>query len=182
MPMPLLRSRAAARPVGPLLAAPLLAAVLIGAAAPASAQTQVPFAGLDGDRTAPVELSADRLEVDQTAGTAVFSGSVSVVQGPLRLGAERVQVEYAADPATGRNRIARLTAEGEVLLVTPQDAAEAARAVYDLDAGEITLSGDVVLSQGPNALAADSLVIDLDSRTGRMEGRVRTVILPDGSR
>jgi len=149
---------------------------------PGAGQAQVPFTGLGGDRSAPLELSAERLEVDQATGQAVFSGGVTVVQGDLRLGAERVQVEYAADAATGRNRIARLRAEGEVLLATPQDAAEAAMAVYDLDAGQITLSGDVVLTQGANALAGDRLVIDLASRTGRMEGRVRTVILPDAPR
>lgn len=150
--------------------------------APGLAQAQVPFAGLGGDRSAPLELSAERLEVDQATGQALFSGAVTVVQGELRLGAERVEVEYAEDAATGRSRIARIRAEGAVLLTTPQDAAEAAAAVYDLDAGQITLSGDVVLTQGANALAGDRLVIDLAGRTGRMEGRVRTVILPDAQR
>ena len=168
----------ARRPLSLCLAA-MLAALSPGAAL---AQTQVPFAGLGGDRAAPVELSAERLEVDQATGLATFSGDVTVVQGELRLGAERVVVEYATDAETGRNRIARLLAEGGVLLVTPQDAAEAAEAVYDLDAGEIALTGDVVLTQGANALAGDRLVIDLASRTGRMEGRVRTVILPDAQR
>lgn len=146
------------------------------------AQAQVPFAGLGGDRNAPVELAAERLEVDQGTGRATFSGEVVVVQGDLRLSAARVVVEYATDPATGRNRIARLLADGGVLLVTPQEAAEAAEAVYDLDAGEIAMAGDVLLTQGANALAGDRLVIDLISRTGRMEGRVRTVILPDAPR
>lgn len=169
------------RPLACTLAAVLLTLAVL-APGGAVAQAQVPFAGLGGDRSAPVELSAERLEVDQATGRATFTGEVTVVQGDLRLSAARVLVEYATDDETGRNRIARLLAEGEVLLVTPEEAAEAAEAVYDLDAGEIALAGDVLLTQGGNALAGDRLVIDLASRTGRMEGRVRTVILPDASR
>ena len=158
------------------LTAALLALLL---PATALAQTQVPFAGLGAERDAPVELAAESLEVDQAGGRALFSGEVLVVQGGLRLAADRVEVIYATDEATGRNRIARLEASGNVTLVTPEDAAEAATALYDLDAGRITLTGDVVLTQGGNALAGERLVIDLDRRTGRMEGRVRSVILPD---
>ena len=151
----------------------------LGLPAAAAAQAQVPFAGLGTDPAAPVELAAESLAVDQAAGTADFQGDVLVVQGDMRLAADRVQVTYAEDPATGRTRIARLHATGGVTLVTPADAAEAAEAVYDLDARRITLTGDVVLTQGGSALAGDRLVIELDSRTGRMEGRVRSVILPD---
>jgi lipopolysaccharide export system protein LptA len=163
------------RQIIPLLAALLLAALPV----PAAAQAQVPFAGLDTDRSAPIELSADALEVDQAAGTARFTGNVVVAQGGLRLAAARVRVDYAIAPDTGRNRIARLHAEGGVTLVTPEDAAEAESAVYDLDSGEIVMQGGVVLTQGGNALAGDRLVIDLDRQTGRIEGRVRSVILPD---
>ncbi len=146
------------------------------------AQAQVPFAGIGADRSVPVELSADTLEVDQAAGTARFAGNVVVVQGGLRLAAESVRVEYATAPESGRNRIARLQAEGSVTLVTPEEAAEADSAIYDLDSGEIVMQGGVVLTQGGNALAGDRLVIDLDRRTGRIEGRVRSVILPDSRR
>jgi lipopolysaccharide export system protein LptA len=160
------------------LAGPFVALALLALPAAALAQAQVPFSGIGADRSAPVELSADALEVDQAAGTARFSGNVLVVQGDLRLAAETVRVEYAAAPDTGRNRIARIHAEGGVTLVTPDEAAEAARAVYDLDDGAIVMEGEVLLTQGGNALAGERLVIDLERGTGRIEGRVRSVILP----
>ena len=163
----------------------LLRALALGAAAlpgAALAQTQVPFSGLGVDRSAAVEVEAAALDLDQEAGTAEFTGEVLVVQGGMRLAADRLSVEYAADPDTGRNRIRLMRATGNVTLVTPQDAAEAAGAVYDLDAGRITLEGDVLLTQGGNALAGDRLVIELATGTGRIEGRVRTVILPGAGR
>lgn len=156
-----------------------LAGLLLLAPAAATAQAQVPFAGLAADRDAPVELSAETLKVDQAAGTALFTGEVLAVQGGLRLAADRLRVDYARSEGDGRNRIARLHATGNVTLTTPEDAAEAQEALYDLDAGRITLSGDVLLTQGGNALAGDRLVLDLETSAGRMEGRVRSVILPD---
>ena len=58
------------------------------------------------------------------------------------------------------------------------DAAEAGEAVYSVAEGVVTLSGDVLLTQGRNAIAGDRLVVDLSSGNGRMEGRVRTVFTP----
>ena len=156
-----------------------LCALLLFAPVAAFPQAQVPFSGLAVDRAAPVEIEAEALDVDQEGGSAEFSGDVLVVQDGLRLSADRLQVAYGADPATGQNRIREMRASGSVTLVTPAEAAEAGSAVYDLDAGRLTLEGDVLLTQRGNALAGDRLVIDLGSGTGRMEGRVRSVILPD---
>jgi lipopolysaccharide export system protein LptA len=174
------------RPARPARRPRLAAALLIAAAFPpaaAQAQTVVPFAGLEIDRAAPIEIAAEALEVDQAAGTAVFTGEVVIAQEGLRLSAARVAVTYAAATAGGGGgAISRLDASGGVTLVTPSEAAEAAEAVYDLDAGLVTLIGDVVLTQGGSALAGDRLVVSLETRTGRMEGRVRSVILPQDRR
>ncbi len=51
------------------------------------------------DATQPVEITSDRLELDQAAGSAVFTGTVKVGQGTLRLAADRVEVFYDNTPA-----------------------------------------------------------------------------------
>lgn len=156
----------------------LFALCLLVAAPLAEAQgTRVPFGGLSHDAGAPVEVSADELSVNQADGTATFSGNVVVGQGEMRLSAALVRVEYAANG----DGIARLHAEGGVTLVSGSEAAEASSAVYDIEAGQVVMSGDVILTDRGNALSGDRLVIDLEAGTGRMEGRVRT-ILQGGSR
>ena len=159
---------------------PLLLCLTLPAAA--LAQAQVPFAGLTIDRAAAVEIAAETLDVDQETGMALFDGAVVVEQGALRLSADRLQVVYGDDPATGRGRISALQADGNVRLTTPRDSAEAGSAVYDLDAGRLTLTGAVRLEQGGNLLTGDRLVIDLATGTGRMDGRVRTILRPDAGR
>lgn len=140
---------------------------------PALAQ-QIAFAGLRGDIKAPVEVTADSLAVNQTDGTATFTGNVLIVQGQMRLSAAEVNVEYGAD----RSKIAKLHATGGVTMVSASEAAEAKEALYSVEAGTVVLSGDVLLTQGKNVLSGQKLSVDLATGTGQMEGRVRTVLQP----
>jgi lipopolysaccharide export system protein LptA len=140
-------------------------------AAPAFAQTNINLGGIRADRSAPVEVAADSLTVDQDTGTAVFSGNVVIGQGDLRLSAGSVRVIY--DEATGD--ITKLNASGGVTFVTATEAAEAQTAVYDLTSGTIVLTGDVLLTQGASALSANQMTVNVNTGTAQMSGRVRTV-------
>lgn len=156
------------------------AALALGLTLPALAAAQgadISFGGMRQDTSLPVEVTADSLKVDQAGGAATFDGNVLVAQGEMRLSAGRVLVVYAE----GAGRIAELKASGGVTFVTPSEAAEAQEAVYDIGAGQLVLTGDVIVSQGPTALSANRMTVDLRTGTGQMEGRVRTVFQPSGN-
>ncbi|MCT4554900.1 MAG: lipopolysaccharide transport periplasmic protein LptA [Pelagimonas sp.] len=157
-------------------AAALAASFALALPQPGMAQqgTQVKFGSLQQDTSAPVEVTADSLQINQTDGTALYSGNVVILQGDMRLAAPRVLVVYSE--AAGR--IDRLEATGGVTLVSGEEAAEAQRADYNIDAGRIIMSGAVLLTQGANALASEKMVVDLDSGAAQMSGRVRTVLQP----
>lgn len=152
---------------------PLLIALALAAPLPALSQTT--FGGMQADISAPVEVSADALEVNQSDGRALFTGNVVIGQGEMRLSADRVSVQYAPG---GQERIESLTATGNVTLVSGADAAEAAEAVYDVEAGTVRLSGDVLLSQGQNVLSGERMTVDLATGAAQVEGRVRSVLQP----
>lgn len=160
------------------------ALILACAGAPALAQgTTTPLSDFQHDSTQPVEITSDALEVDQAAGKAIFTGTVKVAQGDLRLAADRLEVFYAqadapASGAPGQGGIERMAASGNVTLTTGAEAAEAERASYVVATGLVEMQGDVLLTQGPNALAGQRLFIDLNAGTGRMEGRVQTLFTP----
>ncbi len=109
----------------------------------------------------------------------MFNGNVLVVQGQMRMSAGRVTIEYAQEEGAASG-IARLLATGGVTFVTASDAAEAKDAIYSVAEGTVTMTGEVILTQGQNAIAGDKLVVNLTSGNGRMEGRVRTVFTPAG--
>jgi len=156
----------------------LTAALLSILAAAAAAQTTVPFGTSRHDASQPVEVTSDRLDLDQGTGTAVFSGTVRVGQGELRLAADRVQVFYDPKAQGNTGPIQRLIATGNVTLANGSEAAEASQATYEVASGRVDMQGDVLLTQGSNALSGDRLAIDLSANTARMEGRVRTLFVP----
>lgn len=148
-----------------------LAAVLALAPALAAAQAQIALSGLSADPGAPVEVTAEALSIDQNARSAVFSGDVVISQGEMRIAAGSAEVHYSEE--TGE--IARLVLSGGVTFVTAVEEAGAERAEYDLVNGMLVLSGDVLLSQGQNALSADEMHVNLRDGTAQMQGRVRTL-------
>ena len=159
-----------------------LAALALGVAVLAPAAygqgATVAFGGIKSDTSQPVEVTADQLSVNQTDGTATFTGNVVVIQGDLRLGATTVRVEYATDD---RTRVERIVASGGVTLVSAAEAAEAKDAVYTVANGQVVMTGDVLLTQNGGTIAGQKLSVDLKTGTGQMDGRVRTIISPKGS-
>lgn len=145
-------------------------------AAPVLAQgTGIAFGGLGLEAGDPVEILADRLDVDQATGSATFAGNVVIAQGEMRLSAGKVEIEYGSAEGDAPAGLARLKASDGVTLVSQTEAAEGREAVYDLEAGTIVITGDVLLTQGRNTISGDKLTVNLAAGTGVVEGRVRTV-------
>lgn len=147
-----------------LLAPALLASLAVGAAALA----QQPVSALRGhDSNAPVDVAADRIEVQERADRAVFAGNVRVRQAALSLDAERLTVAYSS---AGGIQIRRLDASGGVTVRSPSETARGDFGVYDLDRRLITLVGAVQLDRGTSRINGSRLVIDLNSGRAVIDG------------
>jgi len=169
------------------LAALAVAAVTVaGVTAPAAAQGKGPFGGFKHDSSAPIEIVADALEVHQAENLAIFSGEVVAAQGTLRLTTDLLTVTYAAEQSgssssssANTGTIQNMRADGNVFLSNGAETARGVWAEYDVAKGMIRMGGNVVLTQGDNAISGESLVIDLDAGPGRIEGgRVKSVFAP----
>ncbi|AGH50015.1 LptA/OstA family protein [Edaphosphingomonas fennica] len=147
----------------------ILATILIGlAAGPAMSQNSV--SALKGhDSNAPVDVEADRIEVQDRADRAIFSGNVNVRQTDLTMNSARLTVAYAGG-ASG-TQIKRLDASGGVTVRSPSETARGSVAIYDLDRRLITMLGNVTLNQGQNTVNGNRLVIDLNSGRSTIDGQ-----------
>jgi lipopolysaccharide export system protein LptA len=128
------------------------------------------------DPDEPVEVTSERLEVDRNGGIATFIGDVIVVQGEMRMTAPRVRVEYTTGD---EGRIQLIHATGGVTMLNNEETAEGDEAVYTVATGTVVMTGDVIVTQGPNVVAGQELYVDLETGTGTMEGRVRTIFRED---
>ena len=147
-----------------------LAALAFGLAAAQAALGQGGASALKGhDTDAPVDVAADRIEVQDRADRAIFSGNVEVRQGSLQLSTARLTVAYAN---AGGIEIKRLEATGGVQLRSPSETARSQFAIYDLDRRLVTMIGGVTLVRGQSRVQGGRLVLDLDSGRAVMDGGV----------
>lgn len=137
-------------------------------------ESKVPLSGMKQDSSAPLSVTADSLTVDQSTGTAIFTGNVVITQGELKLSTDRAEVLYAAGEAGKPGKIEQLLATGNVLLTTPTEAAEAEVANYSVLTSMIELTGNVVLTQNGSVLSGQKVTVNLTDGTAQAEGRVST--------
>ena len=149
----------------------LSAAAAVAAAAvtqAALAQGADPVSALRGhDSNAPIDVDADRIEVQDRADRAIFAGNVRVRQASLALDTERLTVAYSTG---GGVQIRRLDAAGGVVVRSPSETARGNFGIYDLDKRLITLVGAVQLNRGGSQVMGSRLVIDLDSGRAVIDG------------
>ena len=155
----------AMKPLLPAVAITALAAALVAVSPVSGQEAGSALKGHDTD--APVDVAADRIEVQDRADRAIFSGNVDVRQGDLRLSSARLTVAYSN---TGGIEIRRLEASGGVTLRSPSETARSQFAIYDLDERVVTMIGGVSLTRGASHVEGGRLVLDLDSGRAVMDG------------
>ena len=164
------------------------------------------------NKDAPVQIEAATLEVHDKSKTATFSGNVQVVQGDTTMRCRSLVVFYGQEVGIGESggeattgtaaksslggtkgaqNIRRIEARGGVTVVTKDQSASGDLGIYDLKTKTITLSGNVVVSQGQNVIHGERVVVDTETGNARVEsggsgagasagngGRVRALIQP----
>ncbi len=132
------------------------------------ALAQQPVSALKGhDADAPIDVAADRIEVQDRSDRAVFAGNVHVRQAALTLDTARLTVAYTS---AGGVQIRRLDASGGVTVKSPSETARGNFGIYDLDRKLITLVGAVQLNRGGSQINGQRLTIDLNSGRAVVDG------------
>lgn len=144
----------------------VLALALVLMPAISSAQN---FGGaFDGMRASdePVQIEADRLEVVDGEGVAIFEGNVNVVQGTTVLKTSRLKAYYARDSqgnAGPGGNLRRIEATGKVAVRSEDQVATADKAVVDMKTQIVTLSGNVAVSQGQNIITGCQVIVNMET-------------------
>ena len=116
---------------------------------------------------ADIDVTAERIEAQDRADRAIFSGNVKVRQGELTLDTQRLTVNYTT---VGGLDIKRLDASGGVVVRSPSETAKGNFGIYDTDRKLITLIGAVQLNRGGSQINGQRLTIDLSSGRAVVDG------------
>lgn len=185
-----------------LLALPLSVVMPLSVSAAQAQQAAVPFNGLKlSDSKEPVAIDAEKLEMRDKDGVAIFTGNVSVKQGDIMLRAGRMQVFYnkskSGDEAPkngigglsgaglGAGGIEKLEVDGKVYLKSGTQVATGDAGVYDAKSQTMVLTGEkVVLSDGDNIATGCKLTANTQTGKAFLEsckgqsGRVSIILSP----
>ena len=163
-----------------IILASSLAAALAGGGAIGQVRQEQPASALKGHNSnAPVDVTADRIEVQDRADRAIFAGNVHATQAELTLDTQRLTIAYSNTPqakggsaqqGNGGVQIRRLDAAGGVVVHSPSETAKGDFGIYDLDKKLITVIGNVQLTRGANVVNGQRLVINLDTGRAVIDG------------
>nr|WP_231613818.1 lipopolysaccharide transport periplasmic protein LptA [Halomonas sp. BC04] len=134
------------------------------------------------DADQPIEVEADRLDLDDTAGTAVYTGDVDIRQGTMQLTGDRVEIRR-----NQAGELTRATATGERAYIEQQPDPDepvvrgwgrtivyhvAERRVELIDRAELHQRGDT-FDGGYLEYFLDRRVVQARSESEGVEGRQR---------
>jgi lipopolysaccharide export system protein LptA len=148
-----------------------------------------------GSNRDPIKIDADRLDVFDKEGRAVFGGNVVAVQGDSTMRCSLLTVHYEAGRGAGAasgaggggggglagndSAIRKLDCKGPVTIVSKTQVATGDNAEFDRARNKVVLAGNAALSDGPNVTRGERVAYDLNTGIASIEGgRVRALIVP----
>ncbi|MGQ0673339.1 MAG: LPS export ABC transporter periplasmic protein LptC [Hyphomicrobium sp.] len=137
----------------------------------------------------PVEITAQRLDINDERKTALFTGDVTAVQGTAALATPELLVSYEGDTAAavgaspssagplagaGNGKVSRITAKGPVTMTRgASDRVTSDAAEFDAKASTAVLTGNVVMTSGVDRrVVSDRADLDSGADTALLTGAV----------
>lgn len=149
------------------------------------------------DPTAPVDIEADQLDIDDTAKVAVFRGDVHAIQGDFVIKSSEISAYYkgsgglagalgsapTGDKTAAKAELTRIEAKHNVVVSSSQgQTATGDAAEFNTKTNTVVMTGDVVLAQGQNMVRGTRLVIDVSTGESKIDiARPATASSPDSS-
>jgi lipopolysaccharide export system protein LptA len=151
--------------------------VVAGLAAHASVSALAGPIGAEGKSDEePLQMSADRLELDVEAKTALLTGHVKLVRGAMTLGCPRVDVRYDHVP-----HVTWARGSGGVVAEVKGVRAEAPDVEVDLGARTMELRGGVRLTRGEGWITAERASINIATAKVTMSDVKGSIPIPKAS-
>ncbi len=146
------------------------------------------FGGM-GNNDEPIQIEADKLEIIDTQNTALLTGNVTVVQGKTILKARTIKVYYLKPSESNKsnNGIRKIEASSKVAVRSGDNHVTADKATIDMVTEFVTLSGNVLISQGNNIVKGCQASVNLKTNVSQVKpckgqgsggGRIKILLDP----
>lgn len=135
--------------------------------------------GLALSNDQPIQIESDRLDIDDSSSSAIFSGNVKVVQGDTLLQSRKMTVFYASGGSvtSGATDIQKIAVSGKVFLKSDTQTATADNGIFNMKSQTLNLSGNVVMTEGENVFTGCKLTVNMESGDARLDSCGKRVII-----
>lgn len=126
----------------------------------------------------PIDISSERLDVDQQKGKAVFKGNVIARQDKMLLQADIMTILFDEK----QNEVKEIIAKGSVTIDLDKKRATCKTAHFYTTENKVILTGTPQLKEGKNVVEGEKIIFFLNEERSIVEGkknsRVKTTIFP----
>ncbi len=116
---------------------------------------------LGSDVDKPIEVEANSVEIIEDSGKSIYKGNVVLIQGSIRIDADKVTViqhETKSDQIKAEGRPVRITQKSNDGKKPIKG--RSSRMEYDVDSDMLYLIGNAVLTQGKDTFKSDRIAYD----------------------
>ncbi len=143
-----------------------------------------PASALSSDRNQAINITADKLDIDDSKHISIYQGNVVMVQGSLHIKADKITLRFNA-----QNELQRLEIEGRPATLRQttdkqqQISGSARKIIYSDHQLKLKLSGDARFVSDQDSIESEWITINTDTdaiNAGGVTGkdRVRMLIQP----
>ena len=125
------------------------------------------------DAQEPLDMAADKLELDVEAKTALLTGHVKLARGPMKIACPRVEVRYDQVP-----HVTWAKGSGGVVAEVKGVRAEAPDVEIDMASRTLELRGGVRLTRGDGWISAERATIHMATAKVTMSDVKGSIPLP----
>lgn len=140
--------------------------LMTAAALPASAEPK--------DAGEPIDVQADSTEFDGGKNLVTFTGNVTAKRGPMTINSQALEVKL--NPAT--REISEITATGKVSVRRGDVLATGKKAVYDVAADTVTLTGEPKIWRGTDAVEGETVLMHIKDERLIVKGGAHVILNP----
>jgi len=117
-----------------------------------------------------VDVTSDTLEVERVKGEAVFKGDVKALYKDVTLTSDVLKIFYD-EKTKSENKIEKIIATGNVILIQGLDKVTSEYAEYFLDSDNIIFKENVILNRNGNILKGDHLTMNTVTNKAKMRSK-----------
>ena len=126
-----------------------------------------------------IKIISDKLEIVRSKNVSIFSGKVYALEDNMKIWSDELILTSSKDEKT----IKRINAKDNVKILREQLSIIGDEAVYDPLKNELTVIGEVKVSENDNIILCDEIIIDLENSSSIMKSesarRVEAIIISE---